>query len=267
MTMVEKLSPGMSVTQARRLLAGLLREDGIESADLDARLLIEAALAIDHAALASQSDRTLSMAETHAIGVFATRRLDREPVARILGRRNSGACRSGFRRTRWCRGRKPRRLSRPRSRRSRSQRTMRCASPISAPVPARSCSPCSANCRTRSASEPIAAPAHSRPRASTRPICNSRSGRVFRGLRFFVGARRRLRSHRFKSALYRDRRYRPSADRCERPRSAPRARWRRGWSDRLSRDRRRFPPDPCTARVAGGRAWLWATCGRFGRYG
>jgi release factor glutamine methyltransferase len=87
MTMAEKLSPGLSVTQARRLLVGLLREDGIESADLDARLLIEAALAIDHAALASQSDRILSMAEAHAISVFATRRLDREPVARILGRK------------------------------------------------------------------------------------------------------------------------------------------------------------------------------------
>ena len=87
MTMAEKLSPGLSVTQARRLLVGLLREDGIESADLDARLLIEAALAIDHAALASQSDRILSTAETQAIGAFATRRLDREPVARILGRK------------------------------------------------------------------------------------------------------------------------------------------------------------------------------------
>ena len=60
MTMAEKLSPGMSVTQARRLLAGLLREDGIESADLDARLLIGAALAVDHATLASEPDRTLS---------------------------------------------------------------------------------------------------------------------------------------------------------------------------------------------------------------
>lgn len=87
MTMAEKLSAGMSVMQARRLLAGLLRENGIESADLDARLLIGAVLAIDHAALASQSDRTLSAAEAQAVSAFATRRLNREPVARIVGRK------------------------------------------------------------------------------------------------------------------------------------------------------------------------------------
>ena len=85
MTMIETLSAGMSVTQARRMLAGLLREDGIESADLDARLLMCAALAIDHTALANQADRALSAADAQTIGALATRRLRREPVARILG--------------------------------------------------------------------------------------------------------------------------------------------------------------------------------------
>jgi len=87
MTMAEKLSAGISVMQARRLLTGLLREEGIESADLDARLLIGAALAIDHTALASQSGRTLSAAEAQAVSALATRRLNREPVARILSRK------------------------------------------------------------------------------------------------------------------------------------------------------------------------------------
>ena len=46
--------------------------------------------------------------------------------------------------TRWCRGRRPRPWSRPRSRRSaRAPRRARCASPISAPARARCCSRCS----------------------------------------------------------------------------------------------------------------------------
>jgi release factor glutamine methyltransferase len=85
MTMAQTLSPGMTAMQARRLLAGLLREDGIESADLDARLLICEALAIDHTALATQSDRILSASDAQALSLSATRRLNREPVARILG--------------------------------------------------------------------------------------------------------------------------------------------------------------------------------------
>jgi release factor glutamine methyltransferase len=85
MTMAETLSPGMSVTQARRLLAGLLREDGIESADLDARLLVCAALAIDHTALASDPDRVLSNDGAQALSALTARRLNREPIARILG--------------------------------------------------------------------------------------------------------------------------------------------------------------------------------------
>ena len=85
MTMAETLSPGMSVMRARRVLAGLLREDGIESADLDSRLLICEALGIDHTSLASQSDRTLSGADAQALSALATRRLRHEPIARILG--------------------------------------------------------------------------------------------------------------------------------------------------------------------------------------
>jgi len=87
MTMAGTLSAGISVIQARRLLTGLLRGDGIESAELDSRLLIGAALAVDHTTLASQSHRVLSVAEAEAISAFATRRLAREPVARILGRK------------------------------------------------------------------------------------------------------------------------------------------------------------------------------------
>jgi release factor glutamine methyltransferase len=85
-TMAETLAPGMTVTEARRALAEWLSEDGIESAALEARLLVGAALAFDHAALAIAADRPLSAAETHAISAFAARRRNHEPIARILGR-------------------------------------------------------------------------------------------------------------------------------------------------------------------------------------
>src|SRR5207302_7864356 len=51
----------------------------------DARLLVAHALGLDHAALAAQSGRVLAAHETAAIDRAAARRLDREPVARILG--------------------------------------------------------------------------------------------------------------------------------------------------------------------------------------
>ena len=45
------------------------------------------ALALDHAALAAAGTRVLDRAEADAIGALARRRLAREPVARILGRK------------------------------------------------------------------------------------------------------------------------------------------------------------------------------------
>ena len=57
--------------------------------------------------------------------------------------RNSGACHSRSRPQRWCRGRKPKPWSRRRSRQSPDRSLAACASPISAPAPARCCSRCS----------------------------------------------------------------------------------------------------------------------------
>jgi release factor glutamine methyltransferase len=69
----------------RRQLVHEFHTAGIETPDLDARILIGHALGLDHPALATQADRALSVAEMEAIGALARRRLAHEPVARILG--------------------------------------------------------------------------------------------------------------------------------------------------------------------------------------
>lgn len=75
----------LTIGQARRAWAARFRDCGIESPDLDARILIGHALGFDHAALAAAAARPLSAAEQSAIAALARRRLAREPVARIVG--------------------------------------------------------------------------------------------------------------------------------------------------------------------------------------
>jgi release factor glutamine methyltransferase len=78
---------GLSVDAARRALATQLKDSNIESPDLDARLLIGAALHLDHTGLAAQAARQITDDEAEAIAHLAQRRIAREPVARILGRK------------------------------------------------------------------------------------------------------------------------------------------------------------------------------------
>lgn len=77
----------LTVAAARRALAARLREAGIESPELDARLLIGEVLKLDLTGLAGAARRDLSPAETEAAWTLAARRLRGEPVARILGRK------------------------------------------------------------------------------------------------------------------------------------------------------------------------------------
>jgi release factor glutamine methyltransferase len=77
----------LSIEAARRSLADTFRRHGFDSAELDARLIIGHALALDHTALAAQARRALATAEAAAIDALARRRLAHEPVARILGRK------------------------------------------------------------------------------------------------------------------------------------------------------------------------------------
>ena len=82
-----QVEPGVSIVAVRRQLAHGFREGGIDTPELDARLLVGHALGLDHAALVTQSHRMLAGNETDAIAALAARRLAHEPVARILGRK------------------------------------------------------------------------------------------------------------------------------------------------------------------------------------
>lgn len=74
-----------TVTEARRAAVSALRARGIDSAELDARILIGHALGLEHAALAAAGKRRLAVEEEGAIAAVMRRRLAREPVARIVG--------------------------------------------------------------------------------------------------------------------------------------------------------------------------------------
>lgn len=87
MTNLPGLAPGMTIAAARRVLTQAFREAGLDSADLDARLLVGQALGLGHAALASNGQRQLADEELSAVAALAKRRLAHEPVARIVGRK------------------------------------------------------------------------------------------------------------------------------------------------------------------------------------
>lgn len=84
---VAGLKAGINVDEAQRLLAKGFALAGIESSMTDARALIGAGLRLSRAQLLAQSDRILEPREIAAISALAARRLKREPVSRILGRK------------------------------------------------------------------------------------------------------------------------------------------------------------------------------------
>jgi release factor glutamine methyltransferase len=75
----------LSLDWVRRDIARRLRDHGIDTADLDARILVCHALGLDRTAFMQARDRRLDAAEIARIEALATRRLDREPIARITG--------------------------------------------------------------------------------------------------------------------------------------------------------------------------------------
>lgn len=79
--------PAMARGAARRSLVRALAKDGIESAQIDARVLLCAALGIDHADLVRDPDCRLGPGAA-TVASFAARRLQREPVSRIIGHRD-----------------------------------------------------------------------------------------------------------------------------------------------------------------------------------
>lgn len=73
------------IDAARRDIARRLRDRGIDTPDLDARILVGHALGLDHTALMRAGERLLEATEIDRIETLARRRLTREPIARITG--------------------------------------------------------------------------------------------------------------------------------------------------------------------------------------
>ncbi|MBX9824552.1 MAG: peptide chain release factor N(5)-glutamine methyltransferase [Xanthobacteraceae bacterium] len=80
-----RLASGMTVVEARRALTDAFRRAGLDSPELDARLLTGHALGLDHTGLVIEANRDLRSDEASQLIALAARRLEREPVARILG--------------------------------------------------------------------------------------------------------------------------------------------------------------------------------------
>jgi release factor glutamine methyltransferase len=78
---------GQSVEAARRALAKRFNAAGLDSAELDARILVGAALDLDLTGLIASAARRITDAQAMRIGAFALRRIQGEPVARILGQK------------------------------------------------------------------------------------------------------------------------------------------------------------------------------------
>jgi release factor glutamine methyltransferase len=76
-----------SIESARRALAAQLRAAQLDEAELDARILLGAALGLDLTGLIAQAARLLTDAEALQLARHAQRRIAGEPVARILGTR------------------------------------------------------------------------------------------------------------------------------------------------------------------------------------
>jgi release factor glutamine methyltransferase len=76
---------GPTVETARRSLTDRFKSGRIDSAELDARILVGAALALDLTGMIAAANRPLTSDETTRLEEFARRRLAGEPVARITG--------------------------------------------------------------------------------------------------------------------------------------------------------------------------------------
>lgn len=78
---------GQTVETARRMLTARLRTNSIDTAELDARILIGAVLALDLTGLIAAAERRVTAVEAARLEEAERRRLAGEPVARIVGTR------------------------------------------------------------------------------------------------------------------------------------------------------------------------------------
>jgi release factor glutamine methyltransferase len=78
---------GQTVDHARRLLAARFKAGQIDSAELDARILVGAVLGLDLTGVISSASRLLAPEQARRLEDFARHRLAGEPVARLVGSR------------------------------------------------------------------------------------------------------------------------------------------------------------------------------------
>ena len=78
---------GQTVEAARRELTALFKSNAIDSAELDARILVGAVTGLDLTGMITAASRPLTSDESTRLEDFTRRRLAGEPVARILGLR------------------------------------------------------------------------------------------------------------------------------------------------------------------------------------
>jgi release factor glutamine methyltransferase len=76
---------GQTIETARRALTARFRSASVDSADLDARILVGCVLGLDLTGLIAASARILTDVEAERLEDFARRRMAGEPVARIIG--------------------------------------------------------------------------------------------------------------------------------------------------------------------------------------
>jgi release factor glutamine methyltransferase len=77
--------PPLTIDATRRALAARFAAASLDSPELDARMLVGAALNLDLTGLITHAARGLTTEETARLEILAQRRLAEEPVARILG--------------------------------------------------------------------------------------------------------------------------------------------------------------------------------------
>ena len=68
-----------------RAVAARFRAAGLDTPDLDARILLEAATGVPREALVATPERAIGTAQLERLASYADRRLAHEPVSRILG--------------------------------------------------------------------------------------------------------------------------------------------------------------------------------------
>jgi release factor glutamine methyltransferase len=76
---------GQAIGTARRALAARFKHAGIDSAELDARILVGSALGLDLTGVIAAAAQILTTDQTERLQDFARRRIAGEPVARIVG--------------------------------------------------------------------------------------------------------------------------------------------------------------------------------------